>query len=108
MRRLYQVPTVLYTLVFCNNLVLFFRYLLFHLQQQRLIELIRKEKFSHLCIFLCFFLGKASHFSVRVQCGEFFWGDMYREERVEEALEFAGTHLAERGEEDTQVSQLGG
>ncbi len=27
-----------------------------------------------------------------------------REERVEEALEFAGSHLAERGEEDTQVS----
>lgn len=44
------------------------RYLLFHLQQQRLIELIR-------------------------------------EERVEEALEFAGSHLAERGEEDTQVLQ---
>ena len=26
-----------------------------------------------------------------------------REERVEAALEFAGSHLAERGEEDTQV-----
>ena len=42
------------------------RYLLFHLQQQRLIEYIR-------------------------------------EGRVEEALEFATTHLAERGEEDNQV-----
>jgi hypothetical protein len=28
---------------------------------------------------------------------------LIREERVEEALEFAGSHLAERGEEDTQV-----
>lgn len=44
------------------------RYLLFHLQQQRLIEYIR-------------------------------------EGRVEEALEFATTHLAERGEEDNQVLQ---
>jgi hypothetical protein len=42
------------------------RYLLFHLHQQQLIELIR-------------------------------------EQRVEEALEFAANHLAERGEEDTQV-----
>jgi len=44
------------------------RFLLFHLQQQKLIELIR-------------------------------------EQRVEEALEFAGSHLAERGEEDTQILQ---
>jgi len=44
------------------------RYLLFHLQQQSLIELIR-------------------------------------EQRVEEALEFAGNHLAERGEEDSKVLQ---
>jgi len=44
------------------------RYLLFHLQQQKLIEYIREQK-------------------------------------VEEALEFAGNHLAERGEEDTQVLQ---
>jgi len=44
------------------------RYLLFHLQQQRLIELIR-------------------------------------EQRVEEALQFAADHLAERGEEDPHVLQ---
>lgn len=44
------------------------RYLLFHLQQQHLIELIR-------------------------------------EQRVEEALQFAGQHLAERGEEDAAVLQ---
>jgi len=44
------------------------RYLLFHLQQQHLIELIR-------------------------------------EERVEDALQFAGQHLAERGEEDVAVLQ---
>lgn len=44
------------------------RYLLFHLQQQRLIELIREQK-------------------------------------VEEALQYAAEHLAERGEEDTSVLQ---
>jgi len=42
------------------------RYLLFHLQQQKLIELIREQK-------------------------------------VEEAIEFAGNNLAERGEEDSKV-----
>ena len=44
-----------------------FRYLLFHLQQQKLIELIRDQ-------------------------------------RVDEAIEFAQNHLAERGEEDPKVS----
>jgi len=44
------------------------RYLLFHLQQQHLIELIRQQK-------------------------------------VEEALQYAGEHLAERGEEDSAVLQ---
>merc|ERR1719452_284559 len=44
------------------------RYLLFHLQQQHLIELIREQK-------------------------------------VEEALQFAAEHLAERGEEDSAVLQ---
>jgi hypothetical protein len=44
------------------------RYLLFHLQQQHLIELIRKQK-------------------------------------VEEALQYAAEHLAERGEEDSSVLQ---
>ena len=45
---------------------LLFRYLLFHLQQQKLIELIRDQ-------------------------------------RVDEAIEFAQNHLAERGEEDPKV-----
>ena len=48
------------TLLFFNTLP---RYLLFHLQQQHLIELIREQK-------------------------------------IEEALQYAAEHLAERGEED--------
>ena len=46
----------------------FFRYLLFHLQQQKLIELIREQK-------------------------------------VDEAIDFAQNHLAERGEEDPKVRE---